>query len=70
LKPETKLVKLMSVATSRKYPVAPDAADQFAVREVDVTSVAEVAVGGNGAVSCEPDVEFILVPPALVALSR
>jgi hypothetical protein len=70
LNPETGSVNNVSVATSRKYPVAPGDADQFALNAVELTDIAADAVGATGAVSCELIPEFTLVPPVLVALSR
>ena len=52
LNPGTKEVKAASVATSKKYPVAPFDADQFAVKLVWAINVAAFAVGIDRLTDC------------------
>ena len=66
-------MKFVSVATSRKYDVAPADVSQLAVKKVCPTFEAGVATGASGMgtrVVTTILLELALVPPALLALSR
>ena len=66
-------MKFVSVATSRKYVVAPVEVSQCAVNDVCVMFVAGVARGGSGVATTVVNVmllELGLGPPALDALTR
>jgi hypothetical protein len=70
LYPETKLEKELLVDTSRRYPVAPAVATQFAVNEDAVIDVAVEGVGATHSVNAVIVVEFALVPKGFTALTR
>ncbi len=64
--------KFVSVATSRKYVVAPTDEFQLAVNDVWVTIVPATATGGGGVattVVTEMMFELPLVPPTLLPLT-
>jgi len=66
LYPVTIDVKVLLVATSNRYPVAPATADQFAVKLVWIKEVAAEAVGAVGEETIVNDAELVAVPPAVV----
>ena len=71
LYPATNVVNEASVATSRKYPVAPETAPQFTFIEVQVKLEAAVAVGAIGAVVlAEMVLEYKLMSQPLPARTR
>ena len=66
-------MKFVSVATSKRYAVAPTDVFQLAVNDVCPKFEAAVATGGGGVattVVTEIMLELPLVPPALLPLTR
>ena len=63
-------VAKLSDDASKKYPVAAALADQFAVNELLVMTVAAETAGGAGAVVTVMADELLEVPFELIALNR
>ena len=70
LYPVTKDEKLLTVDTSKKYPVAAVPALQLVLKETSVTLVAAETVGDAGAVVTVPLIALLDVPLVLLARTR